>query len=85
MSRNEFGVIIRGGLLIAILVIIIIIDVCIKSGVMKEYIRVPAEYCGVLFAALCTVSTLGSAVLSISVSSFEAKIYGFTVREYEWQ
>ena len=81
MSRNKFGVIIRGGLLIAILVIFIIVDNCIKSGVIKEYIRVPAEYCGVLFGALCTVSTLGSAVLSISVSSFEAKIYGFTVKE----
>lgn len=81
MSKNTIGIIKRIVLLIAILVVFVCVDVCIKSGALQNYICVPAEYCGVLFAAICTVSTLGSAVLSISVSSFDAKIYGFSVKE----
>lgn len=45
------------------------------------YFVVSDIYIGVVFAAICTVATLGSAIQSIVIGSFSSKIYGLTVKE----
>ena len=55
-------------------------DVLIRIASIP-YLIVSETYIDVVFAALCTVAVLGSAIQSIIIGSFNSKIYGLTLRE----
>ena len=61
----------------ALLIIAIIWDVC---KCLPRFL-VDESYLGQVFAALCTVAVLGTAMQSVIVGAFQHKILGFTVRE----
>lgn len=58
----------------------IAIDILIRITSIPYWI-VSETYIDVIFAALCTVAVLGSAIQSIIIGSFNSKIYGLTLKE----
>ena len=45
------------------------------------FIKVADSYCSIMLTVLCTVAVLGNAILSIVISTFSNKIYGFSIKE----
>ena len=64
-------------IMVALLIAAIVWDAC------EALPRIPVDesYLGLVFAALCTVAVLGTAMQSVIVGAFQHKILGFTVRE----
>lgn len=56
------------------------LDILIRITSIPYWV-VSETYIDVVFAALCTVAVLGSAIQSIIIGSFNSKIYGLTTKE----
>lgn len=65
---------------VAYIVFAIADDILIRT-MSIPYWLVSETYAEVVFASLCTVAVLGSAIQSIVIGSFSSKIYGLTLKE----
>ena len=66
--------------MIVIVLAAVVYDILIRAASIW-HLRVSDTYIDSVFAALCTVAVLGSAIQSIIVGSFNSKIHGLTVKE----
>lgn len=66
--------------ILIVIIITVCLDILIKYNKI-EYLHVSDEYINVVFSMLCTVASLGTAILSIIIGAYSNKIYGFTIRE----
>ena len=66
--------------MIVIILVTVVCDIHIRTASMPSLI-VSDTYLDGVFAALCTVAVLGSAIQSIIIGSFNSKIHGLTVKE----
>lgn len=78
-SRNRKKRIMRLCMLIYVL-LAAALDILIRITSIPYWV-VSETYIDVVFAALCTVAVLGSAIQSIIIGSFNSKIYGLTTKE----
>ena len=66
--------------MIVFVILSVALDILIRKGLIPYWI-VSDTYIDVIFATLCTVAVLGSAIQSIIIGSFNNKIYGLTLKE----